>query len=165
MNISIHAPYVKERFETARQHPILHPERIVGNPKAAGTHDHEISAGGSALVSDCRSLLARLSVRTQRATDDFRIARHSPSKRRSAPLFVGGGFYGPNESRCFAHKFVHRASAHCGLYTMAALNRPGNSVYNLETAFRLVYKHIVQTFEAEDLLRLVQNEKRCEMEI
>ena len=48
---------------------------------------------------------------------------------------------------------------------MAALNRPGNSVYNLETAFRLVYKHIVQTFEAEDLLRLVQNEKRCEMEI
>jgi hypothetical protein len=42
MNISIHAPYAKERFETARQHPILHPERIVGNPKAVRTQDHGI---------------------------------------------------------------------------------------------------------------------------
>jgi hypothetical protein len=32
MKISIYAPYAKERFETARQHSILHPERIVGNP-------------------------------------------------------------------------------------------------------------------------------------
>src|SRR5438876_6585461 len=31
MKISICAPYAKERFETARQHSILHPERIVGN--------------------------------------------------------------------------------------------------------------------------------------
>jgi len=31
MKISIYAPYAKERFETARQHSILHPERIVGN--------------------------------------------------------------------------------------------------------------------------------------
>jgi len=33
MKISIYAPYAKERFETARQHSILHPERIVGNPE------------------------------------------------------------------------------------------------------------------------------------
>jgi len=31
MKISIYAPWAKERFETARQHSILHPERIVGN--------------------------------------------------------------------------------------------------------------------------------------
>jgi len=31
MKISIYAPYTKERFETAREHSILHPERIVGN--------------------------------------------------------------------------------------------------------------------------------------
>jgi hypothetical protein len=29
MKISIYAPYAKERFKTARQHSILHPERIV----------------------------------------------------------------------------------------------------------------------------------------
>ena len=28
MKISIYAPYAKERFETARQHSFLHPERI-----------------------------------------------------------------------------------------------------------------------------------------
>ena len=36
LKISIYAPYAKdakERFETARQHSILHPERIVGNPE------------------------------------------------------------------------------------------------------------------------------------
>jgi hypothetical protein len=32
MKISIYAPYAKAR-ETARQHSILHPERIVGNPE------------------------------------------------------------------------------------------------------------------------------------
>jgi hypothetical protein len=57
MKISIYAPYAKERFETAGQHSILHPERIVGNPKVVGTHDHEISAGKSAslqqLVGHC----------------------------------------------------------------------------------------------------------------
>jgi len=37
MKISIYAPYAKERFETARQHSILHPERIVGNPEVVGT--------------------------------------------------------------------------------------------------------------------------------
>jgi hypothetical protein len=31
--ISIHAPCAKERLETARQHSILHPERIVGYPE------------------------------------------------------------------------------------------------------------------------------------
>jgi len=45
MKISIYAPYAKERFETALDHSILHPERIVGNPKVVGTHDHEISTG------------------------------------------------------------------------------------------------------------------------
>ena len=33
MKISIYAPYAKERFETARQDSILHPERIVDNPE------------------------------------------------------------------------------------------------------------------------------------
>src|SRR6266404_3183811 len=32
MEISNYAPYIKERFEKARQHSILHPERIVGKP-------------------------------------------------------------------------------------------------------------------------------------
>jgi hypothetical protein len=48
MKISIYAPYAKERLETARQHSILHPERIVGNPKVVRTHDHEIRTGKSA---------------------------------------------------------------------------------------------------------------------
>jgi hypothetical protein len=38
MKISIYAPNAKERFETAREDSILHPERIVGNPKVVGTH-------------------------------------------------------------------------------------------------------------------------------
>jgi len=58
---------------------------------------------------------------------------------------------------------MNLAASHKSSRILAGLNRPGNDV--LETVFRLVYKHIVQTFEAEDLLRLVQNEKRCEMEI
>jgi hypothetical protein len=33
MTISIDAPDAKERFETAREDTILHPERIVGNPE------------------------------------------------------------------------------------------------------------------------------------
>jgi hypothetical protein len=33
MKISIYAPYAKERFETARQLSILHPERIGGKPE------------------------------------------------------------------------------------------------------------------------------------
>jgi hypothetical protein len=43
---------------------------------------------------------------------------------RIGAIIVGRGFYGLNESPCFAQKFV---------YTVAALNRPGNDV--LETAF------------------------------
>jgi hypothetical protein len=31
MQISIYAPYAKERFETARQPSILYPERVVVN--------------------------------------------------------------------------------------------------------------------------------------
>jgi hypothetical protein len=31
MQISIYAPYTKQRFETAHQHSILHPERGVVN--------------------------------------------------------------------------------------------------------------------------------------
>jgi hypothetical protein len=42
MKISIYAPYAKERFETARQHSILHPERIVGNPESAGINRHVV---------------------------------------------------------------------------------------------------------------------------
>jgi hypothetical protein len=33
MKISIYAPDAKERFETAGQNSILHPERMVGNPE------------------------------------------------------------------------------------------------------------------------------------
>jgi len=33
MEISIYPPFAKERFETARQYSILHPERIVGKPE------------------------------------------------------------------------------------------------------------------------------------
>jgi hypothetical protein len=33
VKILIYAPYANERFETARQHSILHLERIVGNPE------------------------------------------------------------------------------------------------------------------------------------
>jgi hypothetical protein len=35
---SIYAPYAKERFETARQHSILHPEPIVGKTKLPVHH-------------------------------------------------------------------------------------------------------------------------------
>jgi hypothetical protein len=48
MKISIYAPYAKERFETTVEYSILHPERIIGNPKIVGTHDHEISPEKSA---------------------------------------------------------------------------------------------------------------------
>ena len=44
MKISIYAPYAKERFETARQHSILHPEGLVGNPgdlqECSGAREH-----------------------------------------------------------------------------------------------------------------------------
>jgi len=33
MKISIYAPCARERFETARQYFILHPERIFGKPE------------------------------------------------------------------------------------------------------------------------------------
>jgi hypothetical protein len=45
-------------------------------------------------------------------------------------------------ARCFAQKFV---------YTVAALNRPGDDVLKRPSA--LVYEYMVQTSEAEDLLR------------
>jgi hypothetical protein len=35
MEFSIYARYAKDRLETARQHSILHPERIVGNREVA----------------------------------------------------------------------------------------------------------------------------------
>jgi hypothetical protein len=34
IKISIYAPSAKERFETVREHSVLHPERIVGQPYA-----------------------------------------------------------------------------------------------------------------------------------
>jgi hypothetical protein len=33
MKISIYPSYAKGRFETARQHSILHPEQIIGKPE------------------------------------------------------------------------------------------------------------------------------------
>jgi hypothetical protein len=36
MKILIYVPYAKGCFETVRQHSILHPERIVGNPSVIG---------------------------------------------------------------------------------------------------------------------------------
>ena len=41
MKISIYAPYIKERFETARQHSFLHPEGIVGNPEVISRNVEE----------------------------------------------------------------------------------------------------------------------------
>jgi hypothetical protein len=44
MKISIDALYAKERFETARPHSILHPERVVVNaeviPGISGKSEH-----------------------------------------------------------------------------------------------------------------------------
>jgi hypothetical protein len=42
MKISIYAPYAEERFETARQQPILHPERIVGNSEQSRNGFEEV---------------------------------------------------------------------------------------------------------------------------
>jgi len=45
MKISIYAPYAKERLEIARQHSIVHPERIVGKPEGmAAIEAPEITA-------------------------------------------------------------------------------------------------------------------------
>jgi hypothetical protein len=49
MKISIYAPYAKERFETARQRSILHPERIVGNSQV--TRLLTSSSGGQFFAS------------------------------------------------------------------------------------------------------------------
>jgi hypothetical protein len=51
MKISNYAPYAEERFETARQHPILHPKRIIGNSELSRIGFEEvgrISTGKSA---------------------------------------------------------------------------------------------------------------------
>jgi hypothetical protein len=53
MKISIYAPYAEERFEKARQHPILHPVRNVGNSEPSRNGFEEvgwISTGKSASV-------------------------------------------------------------------------------------------------------------------
>ena len=53
MKISNYAPYAEERFETARQHQILHPERIIGNSELSRNGFEEvgrISTGKSACV-------------------------------------------------------------------------------------------------------------------
>jgi hypothetical protein len=42
MKISNYAPYAEERFETARQHPILHPERIIGNSELSRNGFEEV---------------------------------------------------------------------------------------------------------------------------
>jgi len=49
MKISIYAPYVKERFETARQHSFLHPERIAGK---LGKHPVPRARSGGRLDAD-----------------------------------------------------------------------------------------------------------------
>jgi hypothetical protein len=35
-------PYAEEHFETARQHPILHPERIIGNSELSRNGFEEV---------------------------------------------------------------------------------------------------------------------------
>jgi hypothetical protein len=45
MKISIYAPHAEERFETARQNSILHPERILGNSEVIFRADRFIAAG------------------------------------------------------------------------------------------------------------------------
>jgi hypothetical protein len=42
MKISNYTPYAKEHFETARQHPILHPERIIGNSELSRNGFEEV---------------------------------------------------------------------------------------------------------------------------
>jgi hypothetical protein len=49
MKISIYAPDVKERFETARQHSFWHPERMAGNTAGIGFRASG-QAGGSMLI-------------------------------------------------------------------------------------------------------------------
>ena len=69
MEISIYAPYAKERFETARQHSILYLERIVGKPEVvqAGSGDQYREVLGFSPAID-RSLLPRLDVAARRRT-------------------------------------------------------------------------------------------------
>src|SRR5207237_8446861 len=55
MKISIYAPYAKERFETARQHSILHPERIVGNPEVIHMSDKSSSVYRSGAPEERRA--------------------------------------------------------------------------------------------------------------
>jgi hypothetical protein len=59
MKISNYAPYAEERFETARQHPILHPERIIGNSELSRNGFEEvgrISTGKSASRQENQAL-------------------------------------------------------------------------------------------------------------
>jgi hypothetical protein len=42
MKISNYAPYAEERFETERRHPILHPERIIGNSELSRDGSEEV---------------------------------------------------------------------------------------------------------------------------
>src|SRR5438128_8974854 len=73
MKISIYAPYAKERFETARQHSILHPERIVANPSLIG------------LWKDCPLIRPKPAVTARIADYIVRTARNRalPSATRS----------------------------------------------------------------------------------
>jgi hypothetical protein len=55
MKISIHAPYAKERFESARQHSILHLERVVRKREVIQTGSGQSVPGSHFAGSDFRT--------------------------------------------------------------------------------------------------------------
>src|SRR6267154_830260 len=72
MKVSIHAPYAKERLETACQHSILHPEGVVGNAeviprnvgeqRASPPQSNSLAAAASGSAVRCMKMLLRQTV-------------------------------------------------------------------------------------------------------
>jgi hypothetical protein len=57
MKISNYAPYAEEGFETARRHPILHPERIIGNSELSRDGFEEVGGISTGLWNVISGLL------------------------------------------------------------------------------------------------------------
>ncbi len=94
MKVSIHAPYAKERLETACQHSILHPEGIVGNPeviprkvgeqRASPPQSNSLAAApASGSAVRCMKMLVRQTV-VQEDHDAMRKSGISESQRGPA---------------------------------------------------------------------------------
>jgi hypothetical protein len=92
MKISNHAPYAEERFETARQHPILHPERIIGNSELSRNGFEEvgrISTGKSSRHLVKKSSTDEMGVREELADWCFRPYHGIGPPRGAAAPFYG----------------------------------------------------------------------------